>query len=49
MAARMKMYLVKCLKELVGQKPETLVDNRYGKYRQMGVFLEAAMAEGTSE
>jgi acetyl-CoA carboxylase carboxyl transferase subunit alpha len=49
MAARMKMYLVKCLKELVGQKPQTLVDNRYDKYRQMGVFLEAAMAEAASE
>jgi acetyl-CoA carboxylase carboxyl transferase subunit alpha len=47
MAARMKMYLVKCLKELVGQKSQTLVDKRYDKFRQMGVFLEAAMAEGT--
>ncbi len=46
MAARMKMYLVKCLKELVGQKSQTLVDKRYDKFRQMGVFLEAAMAEG---
>jgi len=45
MAARMKMYLVKCLKELVGQKPQTLVDKRYDKFRQMGVFLEAALAE----
>jgi len=47
MAARMKMYLVKCLKELVGQKPQALVDKRYDKFRQMGVFLEAAMAEDT--
>ncbi len=42
MAARMKMYLVKCLRELVGTKPEVLVDNRYEKFRRMGVFLEAA-------
>ena len=40
MAARMKMYLVKCLRELVGQKPDVLVDKRYNKFRQMGVFLE---------
>lgn len=46
MAGRMKMYLVKCLKELVGQKPQTLVDKRYDKFRKMGVFLEAAMAAG---
>jgi acetyl-CoA carboxylase carboxyl transferase subunit alpha len=45
MAARMKMYLVKCLKELVGQKPDVLVDKRYDKFRQMGVFLEGAVAD----
>lgn len=48
MAARMKMYLVKCLKELVGQKPDVLVDKRYNKFRQMGVFLEGAVA-GSSD
>ena len=49
MAARMKMYLVKCLKELVGQKPDVLVERRYEKFRRMGVFLEGvegADAEG---
>jgi acetyl-CoA carboxylase carboxyl transferase subunit alpha len=45
MAARMKMYLVKCLKELVGQKPDVLVDKRYNKFRQMGVYLEGAVVE----
>jgi acetyl-CoA carboxylase carboxyl transferase subunit alpha len=45
MAARMKMYLVKCLKELVGQKPEVLIEKRYEKFRKMGVFFEAAMSE----
>jgi acetyl-CoA carboxylase carboxyl transferase subunit alpha len=44
MAARMKMYLVKCLKELVGQKPDVLVEKRYNKFRHMGVFLEGAEA-----
>ncbi len=44
MAARMKMYLVKSLKELVGQKPDVLVERRYEKFRRMGVFLE-----GTSD
>src|SRR5262245_53588772 len=44
MAARMKIYLTKCLRELVGTKPETLIQNRYDKFRQMGVFLEGAAA-----
>ena len=48
MAARMKMYLVKCLRELVGTKPDALLDNRYEKFRRMGVFLEALTGEGES-
>ncbi|MGD9724053.1 MAG: acetyl-CoA carboxylase carboxyltransferase subunit alpha [Pirellulales bacterium] len=40
MAARMKMYLLKCLRELVGTKPDVLVEKRYDKFRRMGVFLE---------
>ncbi len=48
MAARMKIYLVKCLRELVGTKPDVLVDKRYEKFRQMGVFLEALTGEGES-
>src|SRR5262249_19231223 len=42
MAARMKIYLLKCLRELVGTPPEKLIERRYEKYRQMGVFLEQA-------
>ncbi len=49
MAARMKMYLVKCLKELVGQKSQTLVEKRYDKFRQMGVYLEAATADAEAD
>jgi acetyl-CoA carboxylase carboxyl transferase subunit alpha len=42
MAARLKMYLTKCLRELVGTRPDVLVEKRYDKFRKMGVFLEAA-------
>src|SRR6478672_588002 len=40
MAARMKIYLLKCLRELVGIRPDQLVENRYEKFRRMGVYLE---------
>ncbi len=40
MAARMKMYLFKCLRELVGVRTDVLVEKRYDKFRRMGVFLE---------
>jgi acetyl-CoA carboxylase carboxyl transferase subunit alpha len=41
MASRMKIYLTKCLRELVGVPPDKLVSNRYDKFRRMGQFLEA--------
>ena len=44
MAARLKIYLTKCLRELVGTPPEQLVQRRYEKFRHMGVFLESATA-----
>ena len=40
MAARMKIYLLKCLRELVGTDPDELLERRYEKFRRMGVFLE---------
>jgi len=40
MAARLKSYLVKTLRELVAVPLEELLENRYQKYRRMGVFLE---------
>jgi acetyl-CoA carboxylase carboxyl transferase subunit alpha len=40
MAARMKIYLLKCLRELVGTEPDKLIELRYEKFRRMGVFLE---------
>ena len=43
-AGRLKLYLTKVLRELAGQKPEVLVENRYEKFRRMGVFLEDPLA-----
>jgi acetyl-CoA carboxylase carboxyl transferase subunit alpha len=42
-ASRLKLYLVKCLRELVAVPSDQLVSNRYNKFRQMGVFLERAL------
>ncbi len=46
MAGRMKVYLLKCLRELVGTPTEKLLANRYDKFRRMGVFLEGAPGDG---
>ena len=40
MAARLKTYLVKTLRELKSKPFDALLDQRYAKFRQMGVFLE---------
>ncbi len=40
MAARLKMYLVKTVNELMAKPTDELVDGRYDKFRQMGMFLE---------
>ena len=40
MAARLKMYLVKTLRELVDQPTDKLLAARYDKFRRMGQFLE---------
>ena len=42
MAARLKTYLTRTLRELVGRPGDRLVADRYEKYRKMGVFLEAS-------
>lgn len=44
MAARLKQYLVRQLRELTAQPLDTLLADRYGKFRRMGVFLEQAPA-----
>ncbi len=40
MAARLKMYLIKTLRELVGLPINRLLEERYQKFRKIGVFLE---------
>jgi acetyl-CoA carboxylase carboxyl transferase subunit alpha len=40
MAMRLKTYLVRTLRELVGQPRDALVTARYEKFRRMGTFLE---------
>ncbi len=42
MAARLKMYLLKCLREVVGTRPDQLIEKRYQKFRKMGVFFDPA-------
>lgn len=44
MASRLKTYLSKTLRELQAQPIEDLVEARYEKFRQMGVFLEDSNA-----
>ncbi len=40
MAARLKMYLVRALRELVQRPTDELLEQRYAKFRRMGQFLE---------
>lgn len=40
MAARLKIYLVRALRELLALDQSTLTEQRYEKFRRMGVFLE---------
>jgi acetyl-CoA carboxylase carboxyl transferase subunit alpha len=40
MAARLKIFLVKTLRELLAQSMDELLSDRYEKFRRMGVFLE---------
>jgi acetyl-CoA carboxylase carboxyl transferase subunit alpha len=44
MAARLKMYLVKTLRELVDLPTDELLEQRYEKFRRMGRFLEGDAA-----
>ena len=46
MAVQVKQYLVKTLRSLVKIPMEELLQQRYEKFRKMGVFLEPS--EGTS-
>jgi len=40
MATRLKMYLLKSLRELVDLPTDKLLETRYDKFRRMGRFLE---------
>lgn len=42
MAARLRRYFQKNLKELISTETETLLTDRYDKFRKIGVFLEQA-------
>jgi acetyl-CoA carboxylase carboxyl transferase subunit alpha len=42
MAARLKMYLIKTLRELVDQPTDQLLAARYDKFRNMGQFIDPA-------
>jgi acetyl-CoA carboxylase carboxyl transferase subunit alpha len=50
MAARLKMYLVRVLRELVDKPTDKLLADRYDKFRRMGQFLEpdAATTNGAT-
>ena len=49
MAGRLKLYLVKCLRELVAVPKDQLVASRYAKFRRMGVFLEGAGDDSSAD
>ena len=45
MAGRMKIYLRNCLRELLGQSVDELLQARYQKFRRMGQYLENGATE----
>ena len=47
MAARLRMYLLRSLRELSGVDGDALIASRYDRFRRLGVFLEGEMASGT--
>jgi acetyl-CoA carboxylase carboxyl transferase subunit alpha len=47
MATRLKMYLIKSLRELVDMPTDKLLATRYDKFRRMGQFLEPDSAATT--
>ncbi len=46
MAARLKVYLQRALREIIGLPREELLRQRYQKFRTMGVFLEGLQDSG---
>jgi len=45
MAARLKMYLTKTLRELQKLPTEDLLNQRYEKFRRIGPFIDGAAGE----
>jgi acetyl-CoA carboxylase carboxyl transferase subunit alpha len=45
-ASRLKLYLRGTLRELVGKPLDQLLEERYQRFRQMGVFLEGGQLHG---
>ena len=43
-ALRLKVYLIRALRELVGKPTAEIVDSRYEKFRKMGMYLEEPVA-----
>lgn len=46
MGGRLKTYLLRVLRELVGQPVPSLLDRRYEKFRRMGMYLEGGTGVG---
>lgn len=46
MASRLKLYLRSTLRELIGKPIDRLLDERYQKFRRMGVFIEGGQLHG---
>lgn len=44
MASRLKSYFRSTLRELAGKNPQQLVEERYRKFRRMGIFLDNSLA-----
>ncbi len=45
MASRLKMYLVRALRELIQKPTAQIIEERYEKFRRMGLYLEHPGAE----
>ena len=43
MAGRLKVYLIKTLRELLRKSPDQLLTERYEKFRRMGPYLETSL------
>ena len=48
MASRLKQYLIKTLRELIGRPIDQLLDERYEKFRHMGKYLELSDEEASA-